>query len=156
MNCKHHTTTISDNLWNDFKLACNSNNQNMNVELERFMISYIENFKSSQEKIPVEYNKILEELLKKLVKILSEKSKDEDFELLSIADLFGGLYERSKIQAFDRLSQLKGCKDDISVDIERKKYLLDDYIYYAISKKILDGIIISKDEIIKNISEINI
>lgn len=156
MNRKHHTTTINDNLWNDFKLACNSNNQNMNVELERFMITYIANFKSSQEKIPVEYNKILAELLKNLFKILNEKPKDEDFELFSISDLFGGLYERSKIQAFDRLSQLKECKDDVSVDINRKKYLLDDYIYYTISKNLLEDINKSKEEIIESLNYINV
>lgn len=156
MKRKNYTTTIDIELLNKFKRVCNSNKESMEDVLGKFMENYIDDFKDSKKNIVVEYNKILIEVLEDLIKSVNNKSDDKKLESMTLDGLFGLLYDRSKIQVFDRLSQLKKCKDDLSFGIDYKKYLLDEYIYYTISKKILDGIIISKDEIIKNINEINL
>lgn len=40
----HHTTTIEDSIWNDFKEACSNNGKNMNELIEEFMKHYIEGY----------------------------------------------------------------------------------------------------------------
>ncbi len=39
-----HTTTINDNIWNQFSIAVNTNGKNMNDVLEEFMKYYADGF----------------------------------------------------------------------------------------------------------------
>lgn len=40
----HHTTTIEDSIWADFKQACEDNEKFMNEVLEEFMKHYSEGY----------------------------------------------------------------------------------------------------------------
>lgn len=154
MEQKLSIATTNDELFSDFEKICNSNNKNMNEILESFIESYVDEFKYKQENIPFEYNKILTEVLNNILTSVYKSSKDKELESLSLDDLFGVLYERSKIQMFDRLNQFRKCKYDLSVSIDMKQYLIDEFIYYTISKHIIDALVISKKDVMERFNSI--
>lgn len=154
MEQKLSIATINDKLFSDFEKICNSNNQNMNEILESFIESYVDEFKHNQENVSFEYNKVLTEVLNNILTSVYKSSKDKELESLSLDDLFGVLYDRSKIQMFDRLNQFRKCKDDLSVSIDMKQYLIDEFIYYTISKYIIDALVMSKKDVIERFNSI--
>lgn len=147
---------IDSKVLSDFKTVCNINNTSIEDALETMIKNYVDNFKSNQVNISLDYNKMLVELLGRFLNSIENKSKNKELESISLDELFGALYDQSKIQMFDRLNQFRKCKDDLSVSTDRKQYLIDEFIYYTISKYIIDALVMSKKDIIEKFNRIGI
>lgn len=145
---------IDSKVLSDFKTVCNMKNTSIEDALETMIKNYVDNFKSNQANVSLDYNKMLVELLGRFLNLIENKSKNKELESLSLEELFGGVYDRDKIQMFDRLNQFRKCKDDLSVSIDRKQYLIDEFVYYTISKYIIDALVMSKKDIIERFNSI--
>lgn len=145
---------IDSKVLSDFKTVCNMKNTSIEDALETMIKNYVDNFKSNQANVSLDYNKMLVELLGRFLNLIENKSKNKELESLSLEELFGGVYDRDKIQMFDRLNQFRKCKDDLSVSIDRKQYLIDEFVYYTISKYIIDALVMSKKDIIERYNSI--